>query len=193
MLPRSAAPRNANGSSTFVNIESIGPGRHPPKDVNALIEIPLGGPPVKYEFDKESGALVVDRFLHTAMFYPGNYGFIPGTLSLDGDPCDVLVITQVPVVPGAVIRSRPVGALVMRDQAGPDERILAVPVDDLHPFYSGVASYRDLPRILLDQIVHFFRHYKDLEAGKWTELGDWLDAEGAERLILEAIERAGKV
>lgn len=173
-----------------MNIDSIGPGRKPPKDVNALIEIPLGGPPVKYEMDKTSGALVVDRFLHTAMFYPGNYGFIPGTLSEDGDPCDVLVITQVPVIPGAVVRSRPVGALVMRDQAGPDEKILAVPVDDLHPFYSGVASYRDLPRILLDQIVHFFKHYKDLEAGKWTELGDWLDADGAERLIMEAIARA---
>jgi inorganic pyrophosphatase len=172
-----------------MDIEAIGPGRSP-KDVNALIEIPVGGPPVKYEMDKKSGALVVDRFLHTAMFYPGNYGFIPGTLSEDGDPCDILVITPVGVVAGAVIRSRPIGALVMRDQAGQDEKILAVPVDELHTFYTDVNSYKDLPKILIDQIAHFFQHYKDLEKGKWTEIGDWLDASHAERLISEGIARA---
>jgi inorganic pyrophosphatase len=128
---------------------AITAGRNPPKDVNVIIEIPLGGAPVKYELDKTSGALVVDRFLHTAMFYPGNYGFIPQTLSLDGDPCDVLVISQVPVVPGAVIRCRPVGALQMKDEAGGDEKIIAVPVDALAPFYSDVRSYRDLPKIML--------------------------------------------
>lgn len=171
-------------------LDKIGPGRNPPDDVNVLIEIPLGGPPVKYEMDKDSGALVVDRFLHTAMFYPANYGFVPGTLSEDGDPCDVLVITHVPVISGAVVRSRPVGALVMRDQAGQDEKILAVPVDDLHSYYSDIASYKDLPPILLDQIAHFFQHYKDLEPGKWTEIGGWLDADGAKRLIMEGVERA---
>src|SRR5437763_7716047 len=126
-----------------INAISIGP--NPPKDLHAIIEIPLGGAPVKYELDKASGELGVDCFLHTAMFYPGNYGFIPHTLSGDGDPCDVLVIAQTPVVPGAVIRCRPVGALIMEDQAGADEKILAVPVDALHPFYAGIASFRDLP------------------------------------------------
>src|SRR3569833_1072386 len=132
-----------------MDLKLIPAGRNPPKDVNAVIEIPLGGVPVKYEFDKQSGALFVDRFLHTAMFYPGNYGFIPHTLSQDGDPCDVIVMAQVPVVPGAVIRCRPVGALLMEDEAGQDEKVLAVPVDDLHPFYTGVTSYRDLPAVML--------------------------------------------
>jgi inorganic pyrophosphatase len=146
--------------------------------------------PVKYEMDKASGTLFVDRFLHTAMYYPGNYGFIPHTLSLDGDPLDILVIAPVPVVAGAVIRCRPVGALIMTDQAGEDEKVLAVPVDALHPFYAGVQSYLDLPPILRDQTAHFFQHYKDLEKGKWTKLGDWVDAAQAEKLIVEAIERA---
>jgi inorganic pyrophosphatase len=173
-----------------MDIRQIPVGKNPPKDVNAVIEIPLGGVPVKYEIDKESGALFVDRFLHTAMFYPGNYGFIPHTLSADGDPCDVLVVSQVPVVPGAVIRCRPVGALVMEDEAGGDEKILAVPVDALHPFYKGVQSYRDLPPIMCEQMAHFFQHYKDLEKGKWVTIVRWLDAEGAEQLIVEAIARA---
>ncbi len=131
-----------------MDIAKIPVGRNPPKDLNALIEIPLGGVPVKYELDKDSGALFVDRFLHTAMFYPGNYGFIPHTLSADGDPCDVLVVGQVPVVPGAIIRCRPVGALMMEDEGGKDEKILAVPIDALHPFYIGVKSYEDLPAVL---------------------------------------------
>src|SRR5262245_44219657 len=173
-----------------MDISKIPIGRNPPWDVNAIIEIPLGGEPVKYELDKESGALFVDRFLHTAMFYPSNYGFIPHTLSADGDPCDIMVVSQVPVVPGAVIRCRPVGALVMEDESGGDEKILAVPVDALHPFYAGVQSYKDLPQIMCEQIAHFFQHYKDLEKGKWVTIVKWLDTEGAEQLVIEAIERA---
>src|SRR5690348_12798826 len=151
-----------------MDVTKISSGRNPPSDVHAIIEIPVGGTPVKYELDKSSGAMFVDRFLHTAMFYPGNYGFIPQTLSEDGDPCDVLVVGHVPVVPGAVIRCRPVGALVMEDEAGGDEKILAVPVDALHPFYTNVRSYEDLPVVLREQIAHFFQHYKDLEKGKWV-------------------------
>src|SRR6266702_3390300 len=173
-----------------MDLQKISSGRNPPKDLHALIEIPLGGVPVKYELDKESGAMFVDRFLHTAMFYPGNYGFVPHTLSADGDPCDELVVGQVPVVPGAVIRCRPIGALLMKDEAGPDEKIVAVPVDKLHPFYSGVQSYQDLPPILTEQIAHFFQHYKDLEKGKWVTIVRWVETDGAEQLVVEAIERA---
>jgi inorganic pyrophosphatase len=149
----------------------------------------VGGAPVKYELDKKSGAMLVDRFLHTAMFYPGNYGFIPHTLSKDGDPIDVMVIAPVAVVPGAVIRCRPVGALLMEDQAGTDEKIIAVPVDALHPFYSGIRSYRELPQIMRDQIAHFFNHYKDLERGSWTKIGEWVDVDEAQELIMAAIAR----
>lgn len=173
-----------------MDLTKIAAGRNPPKDINALIEISAGGQPVKYEIDKASGALFVDRFLHTAMFYPANYGFIPQTLSEDGDPCDVLVLSAVPVVSGAVVRCRPVGALIMTDQAGADEKIIAVPADDLFPFYKNVHSYTDLPEILLAQIAHFFEHYKDLEPNKWTRIGDWLDAAGAETLIVDGIARA---
>jgi len=173
-----------------MDLKLIPAGRNPPRDVNAVIEIPLGGVPVKYEFDKDSGALFVDRFLHTAMFYPGNYGFIPHTLAEDGDPCDIMVIGQVPVVPGAVIRCRPVGALLMEDEAGKDEKVLAVPVDELHPFYTGMSTYRELPTVMLDQIAHFFRHYKDLEKGKWVTIVRWVDADEAEGLIMDAIARA---
>jgi inorganic pyrophosphatase len=173
-----------------MDLTRITAGRDPPRDLHAVIEIPLGGVPVKYEIDKETGALFVDRFLHTAMFYPGNYGFIPHTLSADGDPCDVLVVSQLPVVHGAVIRCRPVGALVMEDEAGGDEKILAVPVDDLHPFYAGVRSYRDLPSIMCEQIAHFFQHYKDLEKGKWVAIVRWVDAEAAEQLVIDALARA---
>jgi inorganic pyrophosphatase len=173
-----------------MDIDRIPIGRDPPGEVNVIIEIPQGGAPVKYEIDKASGALQVDRFLHTAMFYPANYGFVPHTLSADGDPCDVLVVTQVPVISGAVVRSRPVGALLMEDEAGGDEKIVAVPVEALHPFYRGVRSYRDLPPLLCDQIVHFFRHYKDLEAGKWVKVVRWADAAEAKELLLAAIGRA---
>ena len=173
-----------------MDLSKIPVGENPPYDVNALIEIPQGGEPVKYEIDKESGAIFVDRFLHTAMFYPGNYGFIPHTLADDGDPMDIIVVGPTPVVPGAIIRARPVGALIMRDEAGGDEKILAVPVDALHPFYAGIKSYRDLPPIMCEQVAHFFQHYKDLEKNKWVTIVKWVDTEAAERLVMEAIERA---
>ena len=173
-----------------MDIAKIKVGENPPHDINAIIEIPQGGHPVKYEMDKSSGALFVDRFLHTSMIYPGNYGFIPHTLSLDGDPCDVLVVGQFPVASGAVILSRPIGALLMRDEHGFDEKILAVPVDKLHPFYSQVKSYEDLPSILCDQIAHFFAHYRDLEKGKWASVVKWVNADESKKLILESIERA---
>jgi inorganic pyrophosphatase len=175
-----------------MDLSKISTGRNPPWDVNALIEVPQGGEPVKYELDKESGAMFVDRFLHTAMFYPGNYGFIPHTLSGDGDPVDVVVVGQTPVVPGAVIRCRPVGVLLMEDNAGSDEKIIAVPVDSLHPFYSGVKNYDQLPPILTQQVAHFFQHYKDLEPGKWARISGWGDAEKAAQMIVEGIERAKK-
>jgi len=173
-----------------MDITQISAGRNPPTDLHALIEIPVGGTPVKYELDKRSGAMFVDRFLHTAMFYPGNYGFIPQTLSEDGDPIDVLVIAPVSVVSGAIIRCRPVGALLMEDNSGLDEKIIAVPVDDLHPFYNDIVSYLDLPQILRDQTAHFFNHYKDLEHGKWTRIGEWVDVDKAQKLIMDSIERA---
>ena len=172
-----------------MDISKISTGRNPPVDLHAIIEIPVGDVPVKYELDKRSGAMFVDRFLHTAMFYPGNYGFLPHTLSEDGDPCDILVVSNVPVVPGAVIRCRPVGALLMQDEAGLDEKVLAVPVDDLNPFYSNIRSYTDLPSILIEQIAHFFEHYKDLERGKWVKLVRWTGPSEAEALISAAIKR----
>ena len=171
-----------------MDLSKIPVGKNPPYDVNALIEIPQGGEPVKYEIDKDSGAIFVDRFLHTAMFYPGNYGFIPHTLADDGDPMDIIVVGPTPVVPGAIIRARPVGALIMRDEAGGDEKILAVPVDALHPFYAGVDSWRSLPAILTEQIAHFFQHYKDLEKGKSVEIVRWADPEEAGDLIRQSIE-----
>ena len=173
-----------------MDITKIPVGVNPPYDVNAIIEIPQGGEPVKYELDKESGAIFVDRFLHTAMYYPGNYGFIPHTLSDDGDPMDVLVVGPTPVVPGAVIRVRPIGTLMMVDEAGGDEKVLAVPVDKLHPFYAGVDSWRSLPAILTEQIAHFFQHYKDLEKGKSVEIVRWADPEETGELIRQGIARA---
>ena len=175
-----------------MDISKIATGRDPPFDVNAVIEIPQGGEPVKYELDKDSGAMFVDRFLHTAMFYPGNYGFVPHTLSEDGDPVDVLVVGQVPVVPGAVVRCRPIGALLMKDEKGADEKIVAVPVDALHPFYTDVRTHEDLPPILREQIAHFFQHYKDLEKGKWVTVVKWVGPDEAGRMITEAIARAGR-
>ncbi len=173
-----------------MDISKIAIGRNPPVDINVIIEVPMGGEPVKYEMDKASGALFVDRFLHTAMFYPGNYGFVPHTLSADGDPIDVLVVGQHPLVPGAVVRVRPIGALVMEDEGGGDEKLIGVPVDALHPFYSNVKSTDDLPTTLIEQISHFFAHYKDLEKGKWVTIGAWKDADGAAVLLNEAIARA---
>ncbi len=174
-----------------MDISQIPVGRNPPHDVNVIVEIPQGGAPVKYELDKASGAMFVDRFLHTAMFYPGNYGFVPHTLSDDGDPIDVLIVGQVTVVPGAVVRCRPIGALLMEDEGGHDEKIVAVPVEELHPFYTSVRSYRDLPPILCEQIAHFFNHYKDLEKGKWVSVTRWAEAEEAADLITAAMARNG--
>ena len=172
-----------------MDISQIPVGENPPKDLYAIIEIPMGGVPVKYELDKKSGAMFVDRFLHTAMYYPGNYGFVPHTLSEDGDPIDVIVVGPHAVVPGAVIRVRPVGALLMEDEAGGDEKILAVPVDKLHPFYSNVKNYSELPPVLIEQISHFFQHYKDLEKGKWAKFSRLVDVAGAEALVLAAVAR----
>lgn len=174
-----------------MQIDRIPIGENPPYDVNVIIEIPMGGSPVKYELDKRSGAMFVDRFLHTAMHYPVNYGFIPHTLSEDGDPTDVGVLGQVPVIPGVVIRSRPIGVLLMEDEAGLDEKVLCVPVDSLHPYYGHVGSYRDIQPILRDQIAHFFEHYKDLEKDKWVKVKRWGEAEEAMELIRAAIDRAG--
>jgi len=173
-----------------MRIDAIAPGKSPPDDINVVIEVPIGGEPIKYELDKASGALVVDRFLYTSMRYPGNYGFIPGTLSDDGDPCDVIVANTRAIVPGAVMNCRPVGVLVMEDEAGGDEKIIAVPSDKISRRYVSVRDYTDLPQITLDQIRHFFEHYKDLEPGKWVKVVRWGDAADAKRLIAEGIARA---
>lgn len=173
-----------------MDISKISIGRNPPHEVNVIIEVPIGGEPVKYELDKHSGALFVDRFLHTAMRYPCNYGFIPHTLAADGDPADALVIGPTPVVPGAIIRARPIGVLIMEDEAGRDEKLLTVPVDSLYPYYAKVGSYRELPNILLEQIRHFFEHYKDLEPSKWVKVVGWGEAEEACRIIETAIADA---
>ena len=164
-------------------------GDHLPNDVNVIIEVPIGGEPIKYEMDKKSGALVVDRFLYTSMRYPGNYGFIPHTLSGDGDPCDVIVANTRALMPGSVISARVVGVLLMEDEAGQDEKLLAVPSSWLTARYDNVKNYTDLPDILLKQIEHFFAHYKDLEGTKWVKVLGWGDADKARSLIVEGIER----
>ena len=173
-----------------MRIDAIAVGQNPPEDVNVIIEVPIGGEPIKYEMDKEAGTLFVDRFLYTSMRYPGNYGFVPHTLSGDGDPCDVLVANTRAIVPGAVINVRPVGVLVMEDNAGEDEKIIAVPSHRLTKRYDRVLTYTDLPQITIEQIEHFFAHYKDLEPGKWVKIQRWGDAEEAKRLIREGIARA---
>ena len=153
-----------------MRIDAIAVGHNPPEDVNVIIEVPIGGEPIKYELDKAAGTLVVDRFLYTSMRYPGNYGFIPHTLSGDGDPCDVLIANTRAIIPGAIMNVRPVGVLVMEDNAGTDEKIVAVPSRHLTQRYDRVESYADLPDITLRQIEHFFTHYKDLEPGKWVKV-----------------------
>ena len=165
-----------------MRIDAISIGNNPPDEVNVVVEVPVGGEPIKYEMHKASGTLVVDRFLYTAMRYPGNYGFIPHTLSDDGDPCDVMIANTRPIVPGAVIAVRPVGVLKMQDEAGGDEKIVAVPVPKLTQRYENVMNYTDLPEITSQQIQHFFEHYKDLEAGKWVKLLGWGDAAEAQAL-----------
>jgi inorganic pyrophosphatase len=172
-----------------MRIDAIPIGDNPPEDVNVVIEVEIGGEPIKYEMDKEAGTLYVDRFLYTAMRYPGNYGFVPHTLSDDGDPIDVLVSNTRPIVPGAVINVRPVGVLRMEDNAGGDEKIIAVPSPRLTKRYVNVHNYTDMPQITLEQIEHFFQHYKDLEPGKWVKISGWGDAEEAKQLIVEAIAR----
>ena len=173
-----------------MRIEHIAIGNNPPADVNVIIEVPIGGEPIKYEMDKEAGTLVVDRFLYTSMRYPGNYGFVPHTLSDDGDPIDVLVANTRAIVPGAIINCRPVGVFKMEDEKGQDEKIIAVPSPKLTRRYEGVTNYTHLPEILLSQISHFFEHYKDLEGDKWVKALGWGDAEEAQRMIVEAIDRA---
>lgn len=173
-----------------MRIDAVSLGANPPYDVNVIIEVPIGGEPIKYELDKASGALVVDRFLYTSMRYPGNYGFIPHTLSGDGDPCDVIVVNTRAIVPGAVMSCRIVGVLMMEDEAGGDEKLIAVPSAKLTKRYANVENYTDLPPITLEQIEHFFAHYKDLEPNKWVKITRWGDAAEAHGLVLEGIERA---
>jgi inorganic pyrophosphatase len=175
-----------------MQIDAIKIGKNPPEDVNVIIEVAIGGEPIKYEMDKDAGTLVVDRFLYTPMRYPGNYGFVPHTLSDDGDPIDVLIANTRPIVPGAVINVRPVGVLKMEDDGGGDEKIIAVPSPTVTQRYVNVQNYTDMPRITLDQIQHFFEHYKDLEPGKWVKVLGWGGADEAKKLIVEAIERYKK-
>ena len=173
-----------------MRLEAIGFGDKAPEEVNVVIEVPIGGEPIKYEMEKESGALFVDRFLYTSMRYPGNYGFIPNTLSGDGDPCDVIVANTRAIIPGAVMRCRIVGVLIMEDEAGGDEKLLAVPAPKLTKRYEKVSNYTDLPEITLQQIEHFFAHYKDLEPGKWVKIVRWGDAAEARGHVIAGIERA---
>ncbi|WCT73141.1 inorganic diphosphatase [Sphingomonas naphthae] len=171
-----------------MNIDLIPTGKNPPHELNVIIEVPIGGEPVKYEFDKASGALFVDRILHTPMRYPANYGFVPHTLSPDGDPLDALVIARSPFIPGSVVRVRPIAVLKLEDEAGGDEKLLTVPVDATFPYYSKINESSDLPEIVMQQIEHFFTHYKDLEKTKWVRIGNWGNVEEAKQIILEAIE-----
>ena len=172
-----------------MDITKIVLGQNPPDDVNVIVEVPLGGEPIKYEIDKPSGAMFVDRYLYTSMRYPCNYGFVPHTLSLDGDPIDVMVVGQRALVPGAVVRVRPIGVLLMEDDGGEDEKILAVPHQKLTRYYEKVHNYTDLPDTLIDRITHFFQHYKDLEPNKWVKINGWEGVEKARELITASIER----
>jgi inorganic pyrophosphatase len=176
-----------------MRIEAIAIGNNPPDDINVIVEVPIGGEPIKYELDKAAGTLVVDRFLHTPMRYPGNYGFVPHTLSEDGDPIDVLIANTRPIFPGAVINVRPVGILNMTDESGGDEKIIAVPSPKLTQRYVNIQNHSDLPQITLEQIQHFFEHYKDLEPGKWVRIMGWGDAGAAKQRIQEAIDRAAQI
>lgn len=174
-------------------IDNIPVGKNAPEEVNVIVEVPMGAHPVKYELDKDSGAVFVDRFIHTAMYYPCNYGFVPHTLSGDGDPADVLVVSTTPVVAGAVIPARPIGVLLMEDDGGMDEKILAVPTSKTYPFYDNINNFDDLPDVLLKQIQHFFEHYKDLEPGKWVKIAGWEGKDKAIELLQEAVERHNQV
>ena len=173
-----------------MNIDAIPIGSNPPDELNVIIEVPMGGEPIKYEIDKASGALFVDRFLYTPMRYPGNYGFVPHTLCGDGDPLDVIVMNSRPLVPGAVVRCRPVGVLFMEDDGGVDEKILAVPAHKLTRVYDGVKDVSDMPQIQVERVEHFFTHYKDLEPGKWAKISHIGGVDDAREVIIESIERA---
>jgi inorganic pyrophosphatase len=173
-----------------MRIEAIPTGNNAPSDINVIVEVPIGGEPIKYELDKASGTLFVDRMLYTAMRYPGNYGFVPHTLSDDGDPVDVLIANSRPIVPGAVCNCTPVGVLFMQDEAGGDEKIIAVPSAKVSPLYNKIKNYTDLPELLLERIAHFFAHYKDLEAGKWVKIERWGNEAEARKIIEEAMQRA---
>ena len=174
-----------------MNIEKIGPGKMAPEEVNVIIEVPMGSDPVKYEFDKESGSIMVDRFVQTAMFYPCNYGFIPCTLSKDGDPVDVLVVANYPIIPGATIKVRPIGVLMMEDESGMDEKVLAVPTTKLDPYFANINSYKDLPEIFINKIKHFFESYKALEKDKWVKVDGWQDVHEAKLIIQEGMKLYG--
>ena len=175
-----------------MNLDRVNPGRNVPEDFNVIIEIPMNADPIKYEVDKETGAMFVDRFMSTAMHYPCNYGYIPRTLSGDGDPVDVLVLSPVPLITGVVVRCRPIGVLKMTDEAGGDEKLLAVPIDKLCSLYRGIEGPDGLPASTLDQIRHFFEHYKDLEPGKWVKVEGWRGPDEARREILTGVERYQK-
>ena len=171
-----------------MNLDRVSSGKDVPNEINVIIEIPAHSDPVKYELDKETGAMFVDRFMNTAMHYPCNYGYVPHTLSKDGDPVDVLVLTTYPLIPGSVIQCRPVGVLKMADESGDDAKVLAVPIDKLSRMYRKVVSFRDLPEAVLDQIAHFFEHYKDLDEGKWVRVGGWGDIDEAKQEILASVK-----
>ena len=172
-----------------MNLDRVPSGRNPPDDINVIVEIPMRGEPVKYEVDKETGAMFVDRFLDVAMVYPCNYGYIPHTLSGDGDPCDVLVPTPVPLISGSVIRCRPIGVLQMEDESGPDAKVLAMPHGKTYPAYAHIKTPSDVQSSLLRRIEHFFQHYKDLEQGKWVKINGWFGPEAARAEIESAIAR----
>ena len=172
-----------------MRIDAVPIGKNPPEDINVIVEVPVGGEPIKYEMDKEAGAMYVDRFLYTPMRYPGNYGFVPHTLSDDGDPIDVLVPNQRPIVPGAIMNCRPIGVLYMEDEGGGDEKVIAVPSHKLTRRYDKVRSIEDLPQITIQQIEHFFEHYKDLETDKWVKVVRWGGIDEAFEMILQAIAR----
>ncbi|WP_281646108.1 inorganic diphosphatase [Parendozoicomonas sp. Alg238-R29] len=173
-----------------MSFDSISPGKDIPNDIYVVIEIPANSDPIKYEIDKDTNSLFVDRFMSTPMFYPANYGYVPQTLADDGDPLDVLVVTPYPVAPGSVIRCRPVGMLNMSDESGQDEKVVAVPHDKLTKIYSDVKEYTDLPPLLIQQIEHFFENYKDLEEGKWVKIDEWKDADAARQSIIKSVEAA---
>ena len=172
-----------------MGLMKINSGRDVPNEINVIIEIPMRGEPVKYEVDKESGALFVDRFLSTAMYYPANYGYIPNTLSEDGDPVDVLVVTPIPLISGSVIPCRVVGMLKMTDESGVDAKLLAVPTNKLTKMYEAVQTHEDLPQHLLLSLEHFFKHYKDLETGKWVQVEGWEGPDAARHEIMSSLVR----